>query len=67
MDRGGFSASLLGGEEGGDASMPGDTAPWPKLGISGKLREPRQRFPTGPWTRTSPALVKGIIRQQIAH
>ena len=64
VDRGWFSTSLLGGEEGGDAPMP---ASWPRLGINGKLHEPRQRFPTGPWTRTSPALVKGIIRQQIAH
>ena len=47
--------------------MPGDTAPWPRLGISGKLCEPRQRFPTGPWTQTSLALVKGVIWQQIAH
>ena len=31
---------------------------------AGRRREPEQRWPTGPCTRTNPALVTGIIRWQ---
>ena len=31
---------------------------------AGGRREPEQRWPTGPCTRTNPALVTGIIRRQ---
>ena len=50
-----LTAGRIGMREGEGQGSGGETC-------AGGLREPGQRLETGPWTRTSPSLVTGIVR-----